>query len=294
MRIGMNLLLWTSHYDDDVHARVLEKIAELGYDGAEFSIGHGDAAAYRAVAVRLRDLGLAATAVCAPGPDENPASADAAVRRRAADWLRERVDLAEALGGDVLCGPNHSAFAHFTQREPQEEEYAWSADVLSAVADHAAAAGVTLALEPLNRFECYLCNTAEQLRGLVDRVGHPAIRSMIDTHHANIEEKTTAAAVATLGDTLAHVHICENDRGTPGSGHIDFDAVFAALRAHDYDGWLTIESFSRTDVAFANAINVWREYSSVDEVCAGGLAMIRDQLARHYGQVPGASGFDRP
>jgi len=281
MRIGMNLLLWTSHYVDDQHARVLEKIAALGYDGAEFSIGSGTVGDYRAVAGRLRDLGLAATAVCAPGPGENPASPDAAVRERAVDWLRERVDLTEALGGDVLCGPNHSAFAQFTQREPQEQEYGWSAEVLAAVGDHAAAASVTLALEALNRFECYLCNTAEQLRGLVDRVGHPAVQTMIDTHHANIEEKSLAEAVTTLGDTLAHVHICENDRGAPGSGQVDFDALFAALHRHGYDGWLTIESFSRTDVEFANAINVWREYSPVDEVCEGGLALIRAQLARH-------------
>jgi len=283
MRIGMNLLLWTSHYVDDLHAPVLEKLATLGYDGAEFSIGNGSVEQYRAVAARLQDLGLAASAVCAPGAAENPASGDAAVRQRAVDWLRERVDLTQALGGDVLCGPNHSAFAQFTQREPQEQEYGWSAEVLAAVGDHAAAAGVTLALEALNRFECYLCNTAEQLRGLVDRVGHPAVRSMIDTHHANIEEKSFSAAVATLGDTLAHVHISENDRGTPGSGQIDFDGVFAALREHGYDGWLTIESFSRTDVDFANAINVWREYSTVDDVCAGGLALIRDKLAHHYG-----------
>ncbi len=283
MRIGMNLLLWTSHYVDDLHAPVLEKLATLGYDGAEFSIGNGSVEQYRAVAARLQDLGLAASAVCAPGAAENPASGDAAVRQRAVDWLRERVDLTQALGGDVLCGPNHSAFAQFTQREPQEQEYGWSAEVLAAVGDHAAAAGVTLALEALNRFECYLCNTAEQLRGLVDRVGHPAVRSMIDTHHANIEEKSFAAAVATLGDTLAHVHISENDRGTPGSGQIDFDRVFAALREHGYDGWLTIESFSRTDVDFANAINVWREYSNVDDVCAGGLALIREKLAHHNG-----------
>ncbi len=283
MRIGMNLLLWTSHYVDDLHAPVLEKLATLGYDGAEFSIGNGSVEQYRTVAARLQDLGLAASAVCAPGAAENPASGDAAVRQRAVDWLRERVDLTQALGGDVLCGPNHSAFAQFTQREPQEQEYGWSAEVLAAVGDHAAAAGVTLALEALNRFECYLCNTAEQLRGLVDRVGHPAVRSMIDTHHANIEEKSFSAAVATLGDTLAHVHISENDRGTPGSGQIDFDGVFAALRGHGYDGWLTIESFSRTDVDFANAINVWREYSPVDDVCAGGLALIREKLAHHYG-----------
>ncbi len=282
MRIGMNLLLWTAHYLESEHGPLLEKIKALGYDGAELSIGAGSVAYYEAVAGRLSDLGLEASAVCAPGPAENPASPDPAVRQRAADWLRQRIDFAHALGTDILCGPNHSAFAHFTRREAQEQEYAWSVEVLASVGDHAGAAGATLALEALNRFECYLCNTAAQLRGLVDRVGHPAIQAMIDTHHANIEEKDFDAAVATLGATLVHVHICENDRGAPGSGQIDFDSVFAALRRHDYDGWLTIESFSRADVDFANAINVWREYSTPDDVCVQGIELIRQQLARHY------------
>lgn len=282
MRIGMNLLLWTAHYVEAEHGHLLDRLQALGYDGAEFSIGGGSVAEYEAVARRLDDLGLAATAVCAPPADANPASSDGSVRARAVDWLRERLDLAHALGADILSGPNHSAFAHFTQREPQPQEYGWSAEVLASVADHAASAGVTLALEPLNRFECYLCNTAAQVRQLVDRVGHPAVQAMIDTHHANIEEKSFAGAVDTLGDTLAHVHICENDRGAPGSGQVDFEAVFAALAGAGYDGWLTIESFSRGDVEFANAINVWREYSAPDDVCTQGLRTIREQLARHF------------
>jgi D-psicose/D-tagatose/L-ribulose 3-epimerase len=282
MRIGMNLLLWTAHYETREHGHLLDRLQALGYDGAEFSIGGGTVDDYRAIAARLQDLGLGASAVCAPGPEANPASPDPAVRARAGDWLRERVDLAHALGAEILCGPNHSAFAQFTRREPQEQEYGWSAEVLAGVGDHAQAAGVTLALEALNRFECYLCNTAEQVRGLVDRVNHPAIRSMLDTHHANIEEKNIEAAIATLGDTLVHVHICENDRGAPGSGQVNFDKVFAALAGHGYDGWLTIESFSRSDLEFANAINVWREYSTPDDVCTQGLQLIREQLGRHY------------
>jgi len=258
------------------------KILVGNVDPGAVGVGHLVIARGPAGEHGLAGVGLGAAAVCAPSPDENPASPDAAVRARAADWLRERIDLAHALGADILCGPNHSAFGHFTRLEPQPAEYAWSAEVLASVGDHAQAAGVTLALEALNRFECYLCNTAAQVRDLVGRVDHPAIQSMIDTHHANIEEKDFEQAVVTLGDTLVHVHICENDRGAPGAGQIDFDNVFAVLARHGYDGWLNIESFSRSDVEFANAINVWREYSTPDEVCSQGLATIREQLARHY------------
>jgi D-psicose/D-tagatose/L-ribulose 3-epimerase len=150
------------------------------------------------------------------------------------------------------------------------------------VADDAKAAGVVIALEPLNRFECYLCNTVEQAKKLVDLVAHDNIQAMYDTHHANIEEKSQQQAIEAISSSLAHVHISENDRGTPGQGSIDWDAVFSSLAAVQYDGWLTIESFSRRDVEFANAINVWREYSPVEEVTEQGCRFIRSMLAKHF------------
>lgn len=102
----------------------------------------------------------------------------------------------------------------------------------------------------------------EQLLYLVSKVDHPHVKAMYDTHHSNIEEKKIATAIETIAPVLHHVHISENDRGTPGDGHVPWDETYAALAEVNYQGWLTIEAFSRNDPDFANAINVWREYSN--------------------------------
>ncbi len=278
-KIGFNLLIWTPHLSEDLYPTI-DRLKTIGYDGIEVSLGNRDRAAYTALQSRLADLGLGVTTVNAPSAETNPISPDSEVRQRAIDALREDIDLAQAAGSRILCGPLHSAFATFSNAAPTDDEYGWSAEVLHAVGDHAAQADVTLAVEALNRFECYLCNTAEQLKRLCDRVNHPRIKAMFDTHHANIEERSLPAALDILADHLVHVHISENDRGIPGAGHINFDEVFAKLNDLDYRGWLTIESFSRSDVDFANAINVWREYAPAWEVAEQGYRFIRDGLER--------------
>lgn len=276
-KIGFNLLLWTPHLSEALYPTI-ERLKAIGYDGIEVSLGNRDIEAYRSLKGLLADVDLGVTAVNAPTPETNPISPDPEVRQCAIDALRADIDLVHAAGGHILCGPLHSAFATFSNAAPSEDEYAWSAEVLRAVGDHAAQADVTLAIEALNRFECYLCNTASHLKRLCDTVDHPRIKAMFDTHHANIEERSLPGAIETLGDHLVHVHISENDRGTPGAGHIDFQGVFATLTAQEYSGWLTIESFSRSDVDFANAINVWREYAAPWDIAEQGYRCIHSGL----------------
>src|SRR5207249_1704022 len=144
------------------------------------------------------------------------------------------------LGVQYLCGPIHSALGHMVGRGRTDEEWGWCVETLRAAAETAAEAGVLLAVEALNRFEVYFLNTTADARRLVDEVGHPGLRAMYDTFHANIEERSIEEAVAALGDRLAHVHISENHRGTPGTGLVQWDDTFRALRASGYDGWLTV------------------------------------------------------
>lgn len=280
-KIGFNLLVWSGGIPDSFR-HVTEKLKGLGYDGIECFMEERDTTVYRKFGQHLRDIGLEATCVLGVGPDENPASDSAAVRERAVARLKQAVDCAEAIGSRIICGPFHSAFATFTNRRPPEDqEYAWSAEVLNAAADHAKQANVVFAVEALNRFECYLCNTMDQLTALVRRADHPNVRAMFDTHHANIEEKKFAEAISKVAPVLAHVHISENDRGTPGDGHIPWDETFAALAGVNYSGWLTIEAFTRNDPNFANAINVWREYSQPWDMAEKGLKLIRDMGEKH-------------
>lgn len=280
-KIGFNLLVWSGGLPDSFMP-VTERLKKTGYDGIECFMEERDTKAYRKFGDHLRSIGLEATCVLGVGPDENPVSDSAAIRRKAVERLKEAIDCAHALGSRIICGPFHSAFATFTDRRPPEDqEYNWSAEVLRAAGEYAAQAGIVLTIEALNRFECYLCNTMDQLSDLVNRVAHPNVKAMFDTHHANIEEKKISEAIRRIAPFLAHVHISENDRGTPGDGHIPWDETFAALAEIKYGGWLTIEAFTRNDPNFANAINVWREYSKPWDMAEKGLALIRSMGEKH-------------
>jgi len=275
-KIGFNLLYWTTQVTAE-HEPVLAELARLGYDGVEIPLGAGEVADYAALGAKLDALGLARTAVTSLDAATNPVSPDPSVRAAAATRLSWAIDCAEALGAEVLCGPYHSAYKLFTGSPPTDEELAHSAAVLGQVAPRAAAAGLRMALEPLNRFECYLVNTASEGRALAERSGHEAVGVLYDTHHMHIEEKDVGAAVRAAGPRLAHVHVAENDRGTCGSGQVAWAETFRALREVEYDGWLVVEAFTRLDPEFAGAIHVWREYDPLDDVPRGSLAFLREQ-----------------
>lgn len=274
-------MAWSGGMPDSL-LPVTERLKKIGYDGVECFLEERDKAVYKRFGDHFRSIGLEATSVLGLGPDESPISSSKADRDKALVRLKEAIDCSHIMGSKVICGPYHSAFGVFAQRRPPEDqEYAWCAEVLHAAGDYAAQAGIVLAVEALNRFECYLCNTMDQLTRLVKEVSHPQVKGMFDTHHANIEEKKISDAIKKVAPVLSHVHISENDRGTPGDGHIPWDDVFSGLASVKYKGWLMIEAFTRNDPNFANAINVWREYSQPWDMAEKGYKFIKDMGAKH-------------
>ncbi|MFT4840117.1 MAG: D-psicose/D-tagatose/L-ribulose 3-epimerase [Planctomycetota bacterium] len=278
MRFGVNLLLWTTHVTDE-HEPQLAFVKECGFDGVEVPLFDGDVAHYRKVAAMLDRVGLQRTCSTGLSAEHNPIDASASVRQAAVDRLKWAIDCGQALGADVLCGPLHSAFKVFSGHGPTEDECQRSADVLREAAEHAAPAGILLAPEALNRFECYLLNTVTQMRSLCERVDHPSLRAHYDTHHMHLEEHDAHAAVTECAPVLGHVHLSENNRGVPGRGQVDWRGTFAALKEVGYDGWCVIEAFSRLDPEFAAAIHVWRDYFlDPKHVCVDGLKFAKAGL----------------
>ncbi|GAB3217563.1 sugar phosphate isomerase/epimerase [Algoriphagus aestuariicola] len=279
-KIGFNVLAWSAEMSEAL-LPILDRLKKIGYDGAEFFVGGSPEESFKLVGKHCADIGLEVTTVTVLGPDENPISPNAHVREKSKERLRWVLDRAADLNSQVLCGPFHSAFATFASRAPIEDEYNWSAEVLHEMGDYAQKLGILLTPEALNRFECYLANTMEQLDYLLAKVNHPNVQAMFDTHHANMEEKKLGAAIELIAPRLGHFHISENDRGTPGSGHVNFDETFAALKKVDYSGWLTIEGFTRNDPAFANSIGVWRNFSEPWDMAENGYKLIRGMLDKH-------------
>lgn len=284
-KFGFNLLVWSATASEALFPHV-DRLKKIGYDGVEIAMGQQDPAVYRHFGQHVKDNELEINCVTVLSPEANPVSPDAAIRAKSLAMLQWNIDRCVDVGAKILCGPFHSAFATFTRAAPQPEEYQRSAEVLHAAGDYAQEAGILLVPEALNRFECYLCNTVAQLSHLVELTDHPHVQAMYDTHHGNIEEKTHAGAIAHIAPHLRHVHLSENDRGTPGDGHVDFDEAFQAFAAINYDGWFTIEAFSRADPDFANAINVWREFSPDWEIAEKGYVNLSKAMRK--------AGFQRP
>ena len=278
MRFGINLLLWTTHVTSELEPQLCFA-KECGFDGVEVPLFEGEPGHYQQVGAMLDRLGLQRTCSAGLAPEHNPIDASPSVRRAAVDRLRWAIDCAHAVGADVLCGPLHSAFKVFSGEGPTETEIGRSADVLREAAEYAATAGVLLAPEALNRFECYLLNTSAQMRDLCERVDHPSLKAHYDTHHMHLEEHDAAAAIKHCAPVLGHVHLSENNRGVPGRGQVDWSGTFAALKEVGYDGWCVIEAFSRLDAEFAAAIHVWRDYFvDPQDVCNDGLAFAKKGL----------------
>lgn len=283
MKYGLNLLLWTDRMHDGM-VPIVEKIKALGYHGIEMPIFELDESLHRQWGKRLDDLGLERTAVTVRNAGDNPISPSASVRAAAVDAMKKTLDCCHAAGVKILCGPTHSAIGEFTGKGPTEDEFKWGVDTMRQIAAHAAQAGVTIATEYLNRFENYFLTSVEQTVRFVQAVDHPHVRMMYDTFHANIEEKNLTAAIHAAAPWTVLVHISENDRSIPGTGHVHWDESFDALKAAGYDGWMVVEAFGLALPGIVAATKIWRKmFPSEDQLATDSLAFMKKHVQRRWG-----------
>jgi len=278
IRYGMNLLLWTSEVTEE-HFPLLAQLKEIGYDGVEVPIFDMDESKVSRIGEELKKNELGTTAVTVCGKDANPISPDAAVRQASVAHLKRAVDMCAVCGATHLCGPIHSTLGQLSGAGRTEDEWKWGKDVLSQVAEHGKANNVTLVVEYLNRFECYFLNCAADAAQFCREVDHPNVRMMYDTFHANIEEKSITEAVRACSDYLAHVHISENDRSTPGRGAVNWDETFTALKDAGYsDGYLMLEAFGLALPDLAAATCIWRKMFNTEiELATEGLKFMKSR-----------------
>jgi D-psicose/D-tagatose/L-ribulose 3-epimerase len=279
VKIGFNMFLWGPSITVGQRP-AFEALKATGYDGVEIPVISGRMADYKALAEMLGDIGLELTTLTVLPHGANPLSDFAAERQAGVEHLKWVLDCSAAMGSKLLVGPIHQTLSEFTGLPPSEAEFERGFAFHRAAGDHAAARGIRIAIEAMNRFEAHLLNTMAQLVAYLDRVGHPAVTGMFDTFHANIEERDPAATIAPSIRHITHVHISENDRGVPGRGHVAWRETFRALRTCGYDGWLTIEAFGRASPDFAAKTRVWREFADAPaEIYEEGFAFVRSSWA---------------
>ena len=280
MKVGINLLLWTGNPSEE-HLAVIGQIGKWGFDGVEVPIHHWNEAIYRAFRARMDDLGLGCTATTVMPNEANPISEYPAVRAAGIEHLKRALEMCAILKCEVLAGPMYSPVGRIVGRARNNDEWNWAAEALAAAGEVADKVGVDIAIEPLNRFETYFLNTLADACALARKVKHRRVKVMIDSFHANIEEKDLFKAYTSCGKLAIHAHISENDRGVPGTGHIDWKTYFGALKTIGYDRWLVIESFSSTVPEIASAASIWRAVSpSKEAVAKDGIKFVRETWAK--------------
>jgi D-psicose/D-tagatose/L-ribulose 3-epimerase len=278
VKFGVTTYLWSGDFTP-ANLSILPSIKAAGFDGVELPVFRPSA--FKAADVRrgLEACGLECVVSCVLVDGFSLASDDADVRRRSVTHLADVASTAAETGARLVAGPLYTPVGYRPGRR-RDEEWRRVVEAYRTLGPRLASCGVTIALEPLNRFETHFLNTAADAARLCDEIGHPNVGVLFDTFHANIEEKDIAAGYRTVARHLKHVHLSENDRGTPGTGHVPWPLVFEALHEIGYDGWLNIESFSFAIGDISAATSIWRDLAATPQAIAfEGIQFLKRTMA---------------
>ncbi len=275
--IGISTFVWVSPFSTQSFD-VLHKAKAIGYDVIEIAVEDRDLIDWVSLKKAAQDLALKVTISGAFGMDRDISSDRKEIRANGLSYIIDCLEIANELESPVFGGPLYSAVGKTRLVSPAQkaQERAWCLEHLHEASRRAEALGVVLALEPLNRFETDMVNTVDQAIELVDEVGSDYLKILLDTFHANIEEKDIPASITKLGDRLVHIQANENDRGTPGTGHLDWEGIRKALEGIGYQGSLVIETFGAPSKELARAASIWRPLAnSADELAEEGFEFLK-------------------
>jgi D-psicose/D-tagatose/L-ribulose 3-epimerase len=277
-RFGAHAFVWTPEWDEAGAERAISAAASLGLDFVEIPLLRLDDFPIDATKALLEEHGIGATtSLGLPAALHMPFNPTGAV-----EFLRRALELTAALGSEALSGALYGHLGTLTREPPKPEELKTCVTALREVAKIAAGHGLRLGIEALNRYETYLCNTAEQLAELLDRIDEDNVFGHLDTYHMNIEEKGFRAPIERLGDRLGYIHLSESDRGTPGTANVHWDDVFPALVDIGYEGPLVMESFVAVNEDIIGATCIWRDIvGDPDKMVGDGLAFLRERAEAH-------------
>jgi D-psicose/D-tagatose/L-ribulose 3-epimerase len=282
MKFGVSTFVWFSPFNTSSFDLVY-KVKEMGYDILEVAVEDKDLIDWAKLKQVVRDAGIKVTISGAFGPERDISSDDPRIREQGLQYIMDCIRIAEDMGSPVFGGPVYSAVGktRIVSAEQKQQEREWCVENLIKAGKIARDCGVTIGVEPLNRFETDMINTADQAISLVKEVGDPNVKILLDTFHCNIEEKNIPDTIRKVGkDLLCHIQGNESDRGTPGTGHLDWAGINDALVEIGYDGAIVIETFGAPSKELARAACIWRPLAnSADELASEGLKFYKKQFA---------------
>ncbi len=281
VKFGIHLFLWAERLDDS-SLPLIAKAKKMGFDGVEIPLMELDAINIAKTRRELEKHGMQCAGSLGLTADMDVASKDEKIRRRGIEHMKRCAEVIAELGGDSINGVLYTTWGKITGKSRTTEEWQRSVESLKEICRHAKKYNVMLGLEAINRFETYFLNTAADAVKLAGAIGEPNAKVHLDTFHMNIEEKNFYDPVKETGDFLGHLHCCENDRGVPGTGHVNWDEFFKAVSEIGYDRWLVIESFVPESEKMAAATAIWRKIApSADAIASDGLKFLKG-MAKKY------------
>ncbi len=277
-RFGAHAFIWEAAWDQESSRRAIESAAAANLDFIEIPLldpEHFDAEGAKGL-LDANTIG----ASCSLGLPVDQSLPDEPAR--AERFLATVLEKVHRVGSPTLSGVIYGTLGSLPGRAPTAAELETVAGSLKKVAGVARSLGIRLGLEPVNRYETHLLNTTEQALNLMDMIDEPNVFLHLDTYHMNIEEKGFRAPIETAGPRLQYIHLSESDRGTPGTGNVHWDDVFAGLSTIGYQGDLVMESFVAVNPAIARATCMWRKVAPSSEVLVReGLTFLKSKAAEH-------------
>ena len=280
IKIGVSTWLWTSPFTTDTIS-LFPKIKAMGYDAVEIPVEYPEKIDAVKVRDALRTNGLTPIVCGAFGASRDLTSDDVSLHRNCFDYIEQCFKLCKAWEASFLAGPMYSAVGKARMVSVEQRKIEWDRAVsnLQKVCTTAQQNGLMIALEPLNRFESDLINTADDVKKLVKDINHPAAKILLDGFHMAIEERDIEKAIVTAGDHLIHVQVSENYRGTPGSGQTPWHLFKSGLEKIGYKGVVSIESFTPEVKELAGAVCIWKNLAeSQDKFASDGIQFLKKLL----------------
>lgn len=281
VQLGVSTWLWTSPFTTDKAGELFRKIRDLGFSMVEIPVEDPADVDTATIKLLLEEYDLEVAVCGAFSTERDIASDDIALQQTGLQYIHDCIHIAAELGAKVFAGPMYAAVGKARMVSDTQRKTEWERAVrnLGKVLKLAESAGITLAIEPLNRFESDMVNTAEDAVRMVKDVGHPSLKIALDGFHMSLEERSMEEAFVTAGDLLAHVQVAENYRGTPGTGQTDWASWKRGLERIGYRGAVSIESFTPDNQSLAGAVCIWKKLAeSQDAFARDGLAFLKRLL----------------
>lgn len=283
LKYAVHAYAWTGSWSNET-LDLIDRARQLGFDMIEIPLMEVELVDPGAISKRLDEVGLDACTSTACSESSDITAEDEAGRRQGVEYLKQCVKATADMGATVFTGVTYSALGRKISTMPEESYWERAAEGLKEAARYAQDLGVTVGIEPVNRYESFLVNTCDQAFRLREMIDEPNVAIHLDAYHMNIEETDFYEPTKKAAPYLCHYHLSESHRGTPGTGLVDWDGIYRALAEAGYSGPVGLESFVEVSPAMAGATCIWRRLAeSSDQLLTDGLAYLKSVEAKHYG-----------